>query len=1171
MKSTLLYAFFLLNVQFVFCQWVNLNTGLTDDLTGVVFFGNNGLVSGKKGLYYTSNGGEGAASWNRFEIIDGSENATIYENTNFSHCYSDTAGSASIGVVFACGQNTLTKQAIVMKIELPSLKYQIIYIGEENSKLNQITYSDYYRSYSAVGENGLIVTFTSTGVVRTKNLGTDNFSSVAFFQNRCKIATTGKILYFEYFDSRYNFLPVSTPGSDIKAITYGSGTFNNGITFCAGNRFAYYDIYNSLNNDHANFYNGPLNAKCISANSTGEYVGTDHGVYFVASSQALEWQSTSLNYGINCFWNQMGNVAFYACGNSGVLLKSTNGGGTRIPYVNVSRFVGGCVGSTLTLKPLVGGVKSCKWFVNDVQVNSICGSLTYDFKTAGNYVIKYTVTNSYGVESTDVKSIYVSPVPKINLPVIINDNILCKSEPVTIQIQNSEIDVVYTLRSGALKFGSSEVGNGQTISFTSDLISESGDFYLEAKNVNANCTVSFTDKFHVEVVHTKAEFHKDLINAKPNETTTFYQKSIDAQHYKWNFSPNASVSNSTDATVETNFSKQGATIANLEVSSDNGCYDRVEKEGPYIYKNSENTSNCWTLVNDGVDSSWNGYEYEGINSLTPTQDGFLTSGGFNDQIFDSKIGIKSNYKNKKGSFLTKYDKNGVLKWIVSTEHNPAIRDRDIIYSSVVDQEENIYISGTHEGTFIDNKGERLKISPIIGENRNTGYIVKLDKLGKIIWRMSFTSLGYVPKKLYVDKENDLVTIGSFDSQYGGGQLYLNGAKSETIKLQAGGSMIMKIAKTGAVKWFTEINATYINGGGFAEIGLDLDNNIYLGGNYESSVSFYSAGNAVPVQTLQGDGGYGSRIFFAKYNKDGALQWKMRSNTKDAFFNGASLKSMVTDDKGDIYITGDNGCDVAKAVHFFENTDGSITQKSVGSYFVAKVNSNGICEWIMGDQYSENSGGFKIIKDNQLLHVVGQLWKPTNYVFSTFISSDAQNYNLSMSEYDFFLATYDLSGNLKKIVTNGDNKNHPTVPISEINGFFKASDGSFYLSRNLGASANYSSFGDLINTSGVDGTVSHFDENCGLLKYENTLATVDFSLKQKGTVYPNPTRGKVYVDLENNQADATVQIYDVNGRKLTEKKVSDSAKLELIINGSAGVYFVKVKTSGNTQTFKILKQ
>ncbi|WP_264531576.1 T9SS type A sorting domain-containing protein [Flavobacterium sp. N502540] len=1174
MRSTLLCIFFLINVQFAFCQWVNLNTGLSDDLTGVVFLGNNGFVSGKKGLYYTSNGGEGASSWKRFEITDGSEDANIYNNTAFSHCYSDMTGSASSGVVFACGQNVLTKQAIIMKIELPSLSYQIIYKGVENSNLNQIGYSSYSGSYSAVGDNGLMVTFKAQGVVRTKNLGTDNFSSVAFYQNKCKIAATGKILYFEYFDSKYNFISVLTPGSDIKAITYGESAMNNGLTFCAGNRFAAYSNDNSLYSNHVNFYDGPLNAKCISANSLGEYVGTDHGVYFVASGKALEKQSTSLNYDINCFWKQMANTTFYACGNSGIILKTTNGGGTRVPYVNVSGLEGGCVGSTVALKPIVGWITSCKWFVNNVEVRSVCGDLTYNFEKAGNYEIKYTVRNSFGVESTDSKSIYVSPIPKINLPVIVNDKILCKSEPVTIQIQNSEIDVVYTLKKDFLKYGTSEVGNGQTLTFTSNLISESGDFYLEAKNVNANCTVSLTDRFHIEVEQTKAVFHKDLINALPNEKVSFYQKSIDAQHYKWNFSSNASTNNSIDEKVETAYSKQGATITNLEVWSDNGCHDQIEGEGPYIYNESENSNNCWTLVNNGVDSQWNGHEYEGNYGLTPTDDGFLVSGGFNDQIFDSKIGLKSDFKNKIGSFLTKYDRKGALKWIVSTEHNPVNRDRDIIFSSVIDHDGNIYICGTHNGTFIDNKGDRIKAIPF-DSNQNYGYIMKLNKQGKLIWILNAEISGPLAKKLYIDKENNLVTTISLNYIYSNKhQLYFNGIKSTVINQtmqtsQADNLTLLKISPLGAVMWYAGITLNYVNNAGIVDLGFDSSNNIYLGGNYEFDSNFYSAGNTTTPQILKRFEGYGPRMFLVKYNKDGILQWKTRSSTVNGRGNNVLFGAMITDDAGSNYITGSNSCDNEKAVHSFENANGTITQKSIGTFFVAKVNSAGTCEWINGNKYG-SSGGRKIIKDNDKLHIIGGgSATSASASTSTFITSDLQNYDLTISEYDFFLATYDLSGNLKKITANGDNRNHATVPLIHMYDFFKAADGTFYLCANMKVN-NYTSFGSIISTNGVDGIVSHFDENCGIVKYESTLSTDDFTKTSNTTIYPNPTSGKIYIDLKNYSSDVTVQLYDSNGKKLKEEQASNLTKLDLTINGSQGLYFVKVKAGESIQTFKVLK-
>jgi hypothetical protein len=665
MKLILLSAFSLLNFQFAFCQWENLDTGLTDDLSGVVFFENNGLVSGTNGLYYTTTGGHGATSWKRFEITDNIEDAEIYENTSFTHCLSDISSSASTGFVFACGQNRITKQAIIMKIEIPSIKYEIIYIGEVNSKLNQIAYSESDYKYVAVGDKGLIVKFQSIGVLDAINIGVDNFSSISFYNGKCKIATIGKILYFDKFDYYYDFEETLTSDSNNNAIAYGSGNLNLGKTFSVGNRFAYYDIYNSLIINHTNYYNGSLNAKCISASSNKVYVGTDHGIYFVANgnNEALEWQSTSLNYTINCFWKQYVNVAVYACGNSGVVLKTIDEGGTSIPYVNISNIVGGCIGSNVILDAITGYVASCKWFVNNVEVKSLCGSLSYMFSKVGDYEIKHTVKNPFDIESTDIKTIYISPVPLINLPVSISDNVLCKSESINIQIQNSEINVVYSLiKEGEISnYGTSGVGNGQTITFTSNLINQSGNFYLIAKNINANCVSSFTDKFKVTVEHTQSDFHADLINAKLNETVGFYQKAIDAQNYKWGFSPNASIIDSQEANPVANFSNEGATKINLEVWSNNNCYDQIEREGPYIYKDPTNPNQCWTLVNDGVDSPWNGLGYEGIEGITPTTDGFLTYGGFNSQIFDSKTGLKNNLQNKNGSFITKHDRNGVLK------------------------------------------------------------------------------------------------------------------------------------------------------------------------------------------------------------------------------------------------------------------------------------------------------------------------------------------------------------------------------------------------------------------------------------------------------------------------------------------------------------------------------
>jgi hypothetical protein len=1176
MKSILLSVFLLLNVQLAFCQWENLNTGLTDDLTGVVFFGDNGLVSGAKGLYYTTNGGQGAASWTRFEITDNAENAAVYANTSFTHCYSNPAGSATSGFVFACGQNTLTRQAIIIKVELPSLKYTILYIGETDSKLNNIAFSS-YTNYAAVGDKGLIVRFDADKVIDSKILTTDNFSSVAFYDRKCKIGTKGKILYFDSFDSKYSFQEMLTPDSDNRAVAYGSASSNSGKSYSVGNKFLSYAVNNEPNTNHTNYYDGALNARCIAISSYSEYVGTDHGIYLNIGNYALERQTTSLNHAINSFWEQNSVNGVYACGDSGVILKTTNGGGTRIPYVKISNVYGGCLANYSQISALVGGVSSCKWFVNNAQVNANCGSLNYLFNTAGTYEIKYAVTNSFGVESTDTKNIFITSVPVINLPVTISDNILCKSESIDIQIQNSEKDVVYTVRKekNYQEYGTSEPGNGQTISFKTALISESGNYYLEAKNVNSDCSKTFSDRFYITVEHTKAAFHTDLLNATTNEAATFYQKATDAQNYKWSFSAGASVNSSSQAIQEVGFSKEGATTVNLVVWSDNGCYDHIEKEGPFIYKAADNPQECWTMVNNGVDSDWNGYEFEATKGITPTADGFLTFGGFNSQLFDSKIGLKYDLKDKKGGFLAKHDRKGALKWMVYTLPNPTERDRDNILASVVDADGNIYICGTTSGDFIDNTGTAIDVNPLLGNYDTAGYIVKLDKNGKVIWVLSSAYDGYSPMNIFLDKENNLVSTGVLKNVYSKQhQLYFNGVATTVINQtmidsQADNLTVLKIAPTGTVLWYTGINIRHVNGSGITDVGFDSANNLYLTGNYENQIDFYSVGNTTTPETFMGNGEYDPYVFLTKYNKDGALQWKIKSGTKDAFFNGVGVKSMVTDDNGNSYLTGGNGCDVSKAVQYFENADGSLIQKSVGAYYLAKVNAAGTCEWIVGDQHSTNSSGVNIIKDRNLLHVIGYLANSGSTTTSTLVSADGKNYDLTLTVDNFFMATYDLQGNLKKVIT-GESDNQSDVLLNQVTGFFKAEDGSFYISRNLQAT-NYTTFGDLVNTNGIDGSVSHFTEDCAVVKYESTLSTDDFDPKQKVAVYPNPTTGKIYVDLGTNQTDILVQVYDANGRKVTEKKAAAASKVELTVNGPTGLYVVKVKAAEKTNWFKVLKQ
>ena len=1163
----------MLSFQFSFSQWENLNTGINDNLTGVVFLQNNGILCGENGLYYTTTGGVGSTSWTRFQITTNATDSAIYENTNFTHCFSDPLNTLSSGFVYVCGQDEATQRAIIMKIQLPTLSYEIVYTGEINTKLNHIDYFDYSNQYVAVGDNGLIVKVNSAGLHSVLNIGSSNFSSISTNSYSCKITTENKILYFDYFDNNSS-TEILTPNSTNTAIKY-----DNSYSYVAGNRFIYYQGNNSVLSNHTNYYGGPLNAKCVFSNSSGTHVGTDHGIYLVASSNALDLESTSSNYSITDIWKQSSQTPIYACGNSGVLLKTINNGGIRTPYVNISEITGNCVGSYINLNGIRGGYTSCKWFINNVQVGTQCGTLSQQFTTPGNYEIKHTIKNAFNVESTDIKNIYISPIPQINKPVTISDAILCKNEPITIQIENSEPNIKYILRKEGdfIEYGTSGIGNGSTISFVSNSLSESGNYFLIANPDNTNCYTYFTDRFAIVVEKTESKFHADLINANNNEAVNFYENTIDAQNFQWNFSPSASVTSSNLSDPSLSFSTAGNTIVDLHSWSNNNCHDIIQKEGPHIINTPTNPDNCWTLVNNGTDLPWNGSTYEGVNQLAQTTDGFIACGAYNNQIFDSKLGITYNLLNKNGTYLTKHDKNGALKWLVYTKHVPFFNDRkDEMYSCAVDQQGNIYICGVNAGDFVDNKGDVYDLNPANGTGSgNNGYIVKLDAQGKYLWSITSFGSGFIPQKVYVDKENNLVITGYQDSYYNG-QIFFNNI-SVPVTHPATSSqnyLILKVSPTCNLIWYTGINISASNGSSVRDIGFDSDNNLYIVGRYEYNANFYSAGNSTPV-FLNGYGDVGHRQYLVKYNEDGQLLWKTRSIVTNAFFDDVDPYSMTTDDLGNSYITGSNNCDVNTGFHTFENSDGSTFQNSVGAFYVMKVNANGFCQWIQGDKHTRQSIGFKVIKNNNYIHVSGTMtYEGASESTSLFTSSNNQNYNLTMNLNDVFLATYDLSGNLIRISTNSNNPSLNYNATNDVVGLFKGDGDAFYMARNLGLGTgdDYYNFGDIITTNGVDGTISRFNESCGVIKYENVLSLEETNQNtNQFVIYPNPTNENFSIDFKSFQSEVTIKVENILGKQISSQKYNNVNQITSSIKESTGIYFVKVMVNDEIiKYFKLIK-
>jgi hypothetical protein len=1166
-------------------QWENLNTGINDNLTGITFIGNYGFVSGENGVYITTNGGIGASSWSRYTIDPSDSDYQVYENTIFKHCISNDNTGSDPNIVYACGQNTLNNRAVIFRFDLNNMTHDIIYTDwSNNSVLNKLAYDSSGPHIHAVGNQGLVVriegtntTFMNARSVYDDSDIDDDFNTISFRDDyRMYIGSQDKVFYtgngYNYGSQRF-YYSVDLDDVDVKAMDANSYL----DTYVVGSD--YVRINNNTNIYPRNNFYGDLNANAMININNLHIVGTDHGILKSSTLKGyLEWQPSSGNNNIKDISKDKNDQNIvYACGDNGVVFKSSNLGGSTIPYLALNG-TGKCVNSTVNFDLYSGSSNNCTWEINGTVVNSDCDDFSYYFDTVGTYNVSVTGINGDNEQATVSQTIQIVDLPEIDKTISISDTILCKSESITIDIDNSEQNVQYILKKDDdnSTHGISPVGNGGTIQLVSDELTETGLYYLSAKHVQANCQRSFTNQFEIIVEQTEARFVSSLINAEVDETVHFTDLSIDADNFSWDFSNNSTPGNSSIQTPDVSFNDLGLTTVDLTVWSDDGCYDNITTDGPNIVSN-ESIEDCWTIVQNGVDiynGQYNWGDFPGfwdpeILDLKPTTDGFLSCGYYNDLVVDSKYGVNFNgLQNKLGSYLAKHNKDGLLKWVVHTENS----SRDLIYNIAQDSNNDIYICGfSDDGMFYDNFGNSVEL----GVN-GRGFILKLTSKGELIWHINSS---FFPKRLDVDENDNLLVTGDLNS-YGNG-MYLNGENYTALAdVNSGGfqdvnNFVLKLNALGGLLWYTGINTTGPNGDFLEAIGHDANNNIYVTGYASNTVDIYSASSG-SYNTLSYPG-YSPKLFLVKYNENGQVIWNINSYVNDApYHSGVKPYSMVVDDDGNCYISGKNDCSNASQAQFFSNTNGTLTSNSVGGFFISKVNTNGVCEWIQGAAHSYYGYGYKVIKSNNEIICVASVSNNSNMLQDVnVLSSDGNNIYMQLFPSDYFLTVYNASGKLKRVVANGVN-NDPVFYNKRISGFFKDDiTNSYYLSRNIGfftggTLTEFQNFGHTIYASDLneqDGVITKFNESCGLV----TLSSNEYEYTTGLEIFPNPTSEILNINAQT--PISKVSLYDLNGRLLKEEQINGNLMQHQldVQNLSNGIYFVEIDSGEKSVSKKFVKR
>jgi len=96
--------------------------------------------------------------------------------------------------------------------------------------------------------------------------------------------------------------------------------------------------------------------------------------------------------------------------------------------------------------------------------------------------------------------------------------------------------------------------------------------------------------------------------------------------------------------------------------------------------------------------------------------------------------------------------------------------------------------------------------------------------------------------------------------------------------------------------------------------------------------------------------------------------------------------------------------------------------------------------------------------------------------------------------------------------------------------------------------------------------------------QDTSACYNFVMTNTSTlgtehiqVYPNPTTGKVTIDLDKPYSNTHIQVSNVTGQVLQQVQIDQQSNLQLELEGQAGVYFIQIfNEKGRIASFKLIK-
>jgi hypothetical protein len=379
--------------------------------------------------------------------------------------------------------------------------------------------------------------------------------------------------------------------------------------------------------------------------------------------------------------------------------------------------------------------------------------------------------------------------------------------------------------------------------------------------------------------------------------------------------------------------------------------------------------------------------------------------------------------------------------------------------------------------------------------------------------------------------------------------------------------VSKFTSAGNFVWAKSIGdsgSVYSN-----DIVLDTAGNIYIAGTFKGRADF-DPGPA--VYTVSNMSIYWD-IFILKLDHTGDFIWAKR-------INNAFAGSLAIDNAGNVYTTGSysgpSDFDPGPAVYNLNGEGG----------FISKLDENGNFVWAKSMTSNGSAGGNGISID-----AGGNVYIGGAFLDSVDFNPPFQANLYSNGYTDMFVAKYNQpTGCAAAFTVYADTIPHNWIALNQSTGAaplsYSWSWGDSSVSTGVTPSHIYNTpgyYNICLNITDANGCISTYcDSSTYLFKGTgaNTMVTINVfptnvtdlaANENKLRVYPNPARSNFTIDFGEQTAYAEIILYNIFGQEINKKIVKDTEVLNFNIEGENGIYFVKINSTAENRTIKIVKQ